>query len=49
MQGLIILCRQVLSSENDNVQRSQVTAMTECFPDHTFDPVTLDSVFQVAL
>jgi hypothetical protein len=46
---LIVLCCQVLSPENDNVQGIQVSTVAKGFPDDPLDPVSLDSVFQVAL
>lgn len=49
MQCLIVLCCQVLSSKNDDIQRPQVSTMPKRFPDHSLDTVSLDSVFQVPL
>ena len=49
MYCLIVLCRQVLSPENDNIQGIQVSTVAKGFPDDSFDPVSLNSVLQVAL
>lgn len=49
MQCLVILLRQVLSTENHNIQRSQVIAMAKTFPNQPFHTIPLNRVLEIAL